>query len=162
MEARVLFSDHGVAVAEAGPVCVAIWRGSVTRVRFQEQRAGLTEVVARHPRGAAFLCVIEATANPPNDELRQASVQLVGLFGAGLKCVALVVEAVGFRGVALRGAISAMVHLRRAPRPLLSVFSETPSAVRWMGEHVPLENAEDVVSRVEEIRAVMPPRVETF
>jgi hypothetical protein len=159
--ARMLSSDHGLVVGQTGPLCVAIWRGSVSRPRFERQRAGLSEVVKRHP-GAAFLCVIELTANPPNDELRQASVQMVASFGTNLTCAAVVIEGEGFRAAVTRRILSAMLPLRRAPHPPVCAFSAIASAVRWIKDYVPMGDTSAVASSVEELRRFLPPLIETF
>jgi hypothetical protein len=162
MGVNILSSDHGLALGEAGPVCIAVWRGGVTRVRFQRQKVGLGDVVARHPGGAAFLCVVEATTNPPDEEQRRASIQLLTSFGSTLKCAALTIEAGGFRGALIRTVASAMAALRTSPRPPAAAFLGVTSAARWMGEHLPLGPAEELAAAVEVVRAVLPPLVDTF
>src|SRR5260221_13926411 len=88
--ARVLSSTDGIAIAEVEPVCVVIWRDGVVPARFEKQRAGLAEVVDRHPGVAGFLCIIEPTAKPPDDKLRRASTDMLLSHGDRLKCVACV------------------------------------------------------------------------
>lgn len=152
---RVIHARDGVAVGEVGRVCVAIWRGAVTGVSFEWQRSGLAEVVARYPQGAAFMCVIEPTAKPPKEELRQASVQMIASHGTRLKCVAIVIEGEGFGAAIARGVISGMVYLRSRLNPGHS-FSDVRAALQWMDQYVPIEPALHLMAaRVEELRALL-------
>jgi hypothetical protein len=152
---RVIHCRNGVAVAEVGRLCVAIWRGAVTDVSFEWQRSGLAEVVAHHPQGVAFLCVIEPTAKPPREELRQASIRMIASHGARLKCVAVVIEGEGFGAAITRGVISGMAHLRSRKNPA-SAFSDVRAALRWIHPFIPVEPiAQIVVSRVDELRVLL-------
>jgi hypothetical protein len=152
--ARVIYSDPGVAVGEVGRYFVALWRGDVTRSRFEKQRWALTEVVQRHPRGVGFLCVIEPTSKPPDAELRRASVDMVEEHGDRIRCVALVIEGRGFAAALTRAGISGMLLLIRK-RPAFADFANVPSALGWMGQYVPVEVETDMAGLVEEVRRGM-------
>jgi hypothetical protein len=153
---RMFHVDETVAVAETGAICVALWRGAVTKVPFEWQRSSLAEVVQRHPRGAGFLCVIEPTAKPPDDELRKASTQMVLSHGERLSCVACVIEGEGFRAAVTRGALSGMVLLLRNRKSRISFFSKIPEAARWMSGMLPMESADAFTAIVEHIRSRFP------
>jgi hypothetical protein len=154
---RLLSYEQDLAVAEVGVVCVALWRGAVTRALFQRQRSGLTEVVGRHPGGAGFLCVVENTSKPPDDtELRRASVHMVVEHGDKVKCVACVVEGDGFRSAINRGALTGMVLLQRGKLPPFSIFASVPEATPWVARHLSIHSADELTSAVELIRSRMP------
>ena len=148
--------DQTLAVAEVGPVCVVIWRGAVTKTPFEWQRAGLAETVQRHPRGAAFMCVVETSAKPPEDELRKASAQLVLSHGDVLKCTACVIEGEGFLTAMHRGVLTGMILLTMKRKSALSVFATVAEGVRWMRGHMMLPPDEELVSSVEYIRSRFP------
>jgi hypothetical protein len=135
---NTLHCGDGLVVAEMGAVCVVIWRGEVTQVSFAWQKAGLAHVVRSHPAGAAFLCVIEPTAKPPDDELRKASTRMVDDHGDQLKCVAVVVEGEGFRAAIARSVISgmALLHQRKSPG---RAFSNVRKALEWIDGIIPLD-----------------------
>jgi hypothetical protein len=152
--------DETVVVAETGSLCVVIWRGAVTKVPFEWQRSGLAEVVERHPHGAGFLCVVEASAKPPEEELRRASSQMILAHGEKLKCVACVMEGEGFRAAINRGALAGMYLLLRNKKSPVSVFAKVPEAVRWMGEHIEIQPPDELVSTVETIRSRLPALVQ--
>jgi hypothetical protein len=151
---RVIYSDPTVAVGEIGRFCVAIWRGEVTRQRFEKQRWGLTEVVQRHPRGIGFMCVIEPSSKPPDAEFRRASVEMVEEHGERLHCVGLVIEGTGFAAALIRAAISSMLLLHRRRSPVAD-FANVTSAVRWMSQYVPVDTGTDLVALIDELRSSM-------
>jgi hypothetical protein len=153
---RLIHCDSAVAVAETGAICVVIWRGAVTKVPFEWQRHGLDEVVKRHPRGAAFLCLVEATAKAPEDELRRASSQMVQVHGEQLKCVACVIEGQGFKAAINRGALAGMVLLLRNKKTAVSVFAQLREAARWMAGHIEMRSVDDFTRTVEDIRSKFP------
>jgi hypothetical protein len=153
---RMIRCDGTIAVAETGPVCVAIWRGAVTKTPFEWQRAGLAETVQRHPRGAAFMCVVETSAKPPDDELRKASAQLILSHGDRLKCTACVIEGEGFVTAMHRGVLTGMILLTMKRKSLISVFATVPDSVRWMREYLPLPSEQEIISSVEYVRSRFP------
>jgi hypothetical protein len=153
---RVIHWDETVVVAETGALCVVIWRVAVTKVPFEWQRSALAEVVLRNPHGAAFLCVVEQSAKPPEDELRRASSQMILSHGEQLKCVACVMEGEGFRVAINRSALSGMILLLRNRKSPVSVFAKVPEAVRWMSEHIEIPAIGELVSTVENIRSYLP------
>jgi hypothetical protein len=147
-------SDDAVAVGEIGAVCAVIWRGAVTEAPFELQRVGLEQVVERHPEGAAFLCIVEGTAKPPNDKLRSASGQMINAHGDRLKCVACVMEGQGFLNAVNRGALAGMVLLLRNKKTSVSVFATVKEATEWMRKHLAL--TADFGASVEHLRSTLP------
>jgi hypothetical protein len=151
---RILFCDSGLAVGEVGPLCVAIWRKEVTHARFLRQKGGLGEVVAAHPNGCGFICIIEPSAKPPSEELRRASIQMVTGHADKLRCLAVVIEGQGFGAAVTRSVISGMSVL--LPRALTgSAFAEVPKAIAWMTEHVRIDLPTKVAFFVQALRVEM-------
>jgi len=159
---RVLHSTETVAVAESGSICIVIWRGAVTKEPFEWQRAALAEIVKLHPGRAGFMCVIESTAKPPQDELRRASSQMVLGHGERLKCVACVIEGEGFSTAVHRGVLAGMVLLLRNLKSAVSVFAKVDDAARWMGQFNARPHGEELASIVEQVRSGLTPRAETM
>jgi hypothetical protein len=153
---RLIHAGEAVVVAEVGPLCVVIWRGAVTKNPFEWQRAGLDEVVKRHPRGAAFLCVVEQSAKPPGEELRRASTQMVQAHGEHLKAVACVIEGDGFKAAIGRGALASMILLLRNKKSPVSVFAQPREALRWTASHIPVGSVEELTKTIEAIRSKFP------
>src|SRR5580704_2049134 len=120
---RVVHCADGLALAEVSGHFVAIWRSGVTRPLFEWQRHFLAELLQRQPKGAAFVCVIEPTCKPPDDELRRASADMIAENESRLKCVAVVIEGDGFRAAIARSVLSGMVLLFPNRRVPVSYFS---------------------------------------
>jgi hypothetical protein len=149
---RVLVTHaEGLAVGEAGPVCVVVWRTAPTRPLFDAQSAALTEAVLRHPDGAALLCVIEPTADPPSDELRKASTQMIASHGSRLKCVACAIEATGFGAAVTRSVLSGMAMLLPGRTTATAFLPTVKHSATWMRKHlstVDVTTTEQVTDRL--------------
>ncbi len=155
---RVLFCGDGLAVAEIGPVCVVIWRDAVTRSRFEKQKAGLAEVVARHQGEAGFLCIVEPTAAPPDDQLRRASTEMIESHENRLKCVAGVIEGSGFKAAVTRSVMSGMALLLARRQAPVQYFARVDIAARWMAKLIGVDPPQ-FVAGVEALRARLAPVV---
>jgi hypothetical protein len=155
MSARstVLHSGHGLVMAERRGVSIAIWRRKPNRQLFEIQKKCLDDVVAKNVGKAAFVCVVEPTSEPPDDDIRKAAAQMVSSHEKDLKCVALVIEGTGFRSAITRTVLSGIVMLIRTPAPIK--FFDTPkSACMWLGSQLP--NARDgLVEEIEVLRALL-------
>jgi hypothetical protein len=149
---RIVRVCDGLVVGEVSNVCIVVWRGPVNRVRFDAQRDGLAEVIARHPERAGFLCVIEPTADPPNDELRRASAEMIRRSQGGLRCIACIVEGTGFRSAIARSALSGIALILGTRQVPFSVFGTVSAATTWMAPHVDMRDAAAIASAVEAVR----------
>ena len=155
---RVIRCDETLIVAETGPLCVTVWRGSATAKPFEWQRAGLSETIQRHPRGAAFLCVVETGSKPPEDDLRKASAQMIVSHGDRLKATAVAIEGEGFMAAINRGVLTGMILLtHRGRKSPISVFGTVTDGARWLGQHIALPPLDELVATVEHIRSRLPP-----
>jgi hypothetical protein len=152
---RVLHCADGLALAEVGGHFVAIWRSGVTKPLFEWQRHCLVESLQRHPKGAAFMCVIEPTCKPPDDELRRASADMIAENENRLRCVAVVIEGDGFRAAIARSVLSGMVLLFPNRRVPVSYFSTVRDATEWVARHAPVQTTEGFVAGVSRVRARM-------
>lgn len=150
---RVVRVCSGLAVGELSNICIVVWREPVNRVRFDTQREGLAEVIARHPERTGFLCVIEPTAEPPNDELRRASAEMVKVNQPGLRCIACVVEGGGFKNAIARSALSAIALMLGTREVPFSVFGTVSAATTWMAPHVDVRDADAIAKAVETVRS---------
>ncbi len=150
---RLMHIDQGLAVAEIDHVCVAIWRSGVTKHLFNWQHFCLTEVVQRHPKGTAFVCVVEAGCAPPDEELRRASVSMIAEHESRLRCVAVAIEGNGFRAAITRTVLSGMMLLLPNRKVPVSYVSSVGNAAEWVSRYLPLRSTETFVAAVEGVRA---------
>ncbi len=150
--ASLLAHDDGLAVAEIGSVCVAVWRGAVTRGRFEVQRRGLGWVVGRHPEGVGFLCVIERVSPLPDQDLRRASANMIAIHRPYLRYVACVMEGDSIRAAVVRAVLTGM-RLLVTGKFTTGFFSAVPEAAHHLGEHLPIGPESSFASAVEAVRA---------
>lgn len=137
-------------------MCVCIWRGAVTPASFERQRSALAEVVDLHPGGAGFLCIIEATATPPNDALRRASVEMLASHGNRLKCVGCTIEGTGFKAAVTRSVLSGMALVFANRKTPVSFFANVSDTVAWMSDWLPRGATVNAVAAVAELRRSVP------
>lgn len=154
---RALPSEDGIALGALDHLCIALWRGPVTRTRFQAQRAALAAVVEQRRGGVGFLCVIEPTASPPDDELRKASAAMVKEFERSFLAIACVVEGSGFVSAVGRSALSAIALLLGSRRYPLGIHGTTRAAAAWLTESMPALDPRAIDEAVDALRASMPP-----
>ncbi len=114
-----------------GPVCVALWSEKPTPATFEVQRSLLAESVSGRAARSAFLCVVGAQTEPPEQALRDASAQMIASHQGKLTAVACVVEGSGFRAAITRTVLSGMMLLIRSAPPV-RVFETTELATPWL------------------------------
>ena len=131
----VTYAFNGLLVGTIGPVSLAIWRTKPTAELFEVQRLDLTSAVARDPGKIAFLCVVEATADPPDQSVRDASAAMISSLGAGLVGCACVIEGKGFRAAITRTVLAGMALVARHAAPN-RFFESVPVASAWLSERL--------------------------
>ena len=120
-------------MAVHGPVCIALWRTKPTRPLFEIQQAHLARAVASDPGKVAFMCVVAPTAEPPDDEVRSASANMITAHGSNLAGTACVIEGSGFRAAITRTVLSGIVFVIRTPSPI-RLFESVEQAAPWLGQ----------------------------
>jgi hypothetical protein len=149
---QVVWCDDGLVMGEIGTISVAIWRGGVTRERFEAQRLGLGRLVAAHPAGIGFLCIVEPTAIPPDDDMRRASADMVAIHRPHLRYVACVIEGDSIRSAIIRNILTLMRNLVTG-KLAYGFVASVPEAVKQLGEHLALGDPTDLVAAVEVLRS---------
>jgi hypothetical protein len=111
--------------------------------------------VVRQNGRAGVSIVIEASSDPPEEELRRELGAIAASHGNKLKCIACAIEASGFRAAFIRSVLSSIALLDRRPNlPPRGFFANVGPAVDWLRPQLPLED--DVLARVE-LRAKLGP-----
>jgi hypothetical protein len=149
----VLSATDGLALGQIGPLCVALWRGAVTRERFDRQAAALAQVVASHPGYAGFMCIVEPGASPPNQELRRASAEMIESHGDRLAFVVPVIEGSGLQAGIAHGVLTTISLLVSRRKTRLVYFASVAAAVSWSRERATLPESVEVIGFVEDLRA---------
>ena len=120
----------GLLMGSIGPVCLAIWQTKPVRATFEIQRDKLAAVVAAQPGRALFLCVIEPTADPPDEAVRSASAKMITGHGRALAGSACVIEGSGFRASVTRAVLIGISLVM--PSPVPSCFVDTVPAASFV------------------------------
>jgi hypothetical protein len=150
----------GLVVGTIGPICLAIWRTKPTEELFEAQRRGLGSAVEHNPGNVAFLCVVESTADPPDQKVRDASAAMISSHGKNLAAVACVIEGSGFRAAVTRTVLSGIALVARNAAPT-RYFESVSAASTWLGERIPLGPYASLADQVELARKHLdaaPPR----
>lgn len=150
---KVMFSGDGLVMAELGGVSIAIWRRKPNRELFEIQKKSLDEVVAKNRGKAAFVCVVEPTSEPPDDDIRKAASLMISAHEKNLKCVALVIEGTGFRSAITRTVLSGIVMLIRSPAPI-KFFDIPKSACIWVATQLPAAR-DGLLEEIEALRGLL-------
>lgn len=114
-----------------GLVCVALWNAKPTRALFEHQRAALATCVLRYPGRALFLCAVSNKSDPPDQELRDASVKMLLGHERRLGGCACVIEGTGFRAAITRTVLTGMTLLARTQAPI-AFFDQIAPACSWL------------------------------
>lgn len=153
---RITHDGGGLMMAAYDHVCVAVWETKPTRDLFEIQRAHLAATVAREPGRAAFMCVVSRRADPPDQDVRDASSKMMASHGRKLTGCACVIEGSGFRSAITRTVLSGIVLVIRSPVPY--VFCESViAACRWLETRGTRDRLTDLVDRIDIARAAMKP-----
>jgi len=142
--------------ARSGETCIAIWRSKPVQATFDVQQALLAKTVAAHPGHAKFLCVVEAGAPAPEDDLRKASAEMVNRHGDKLSRVACVIEGEGFKAAITRTVLAGIGMFVRSPVPL-KFFGSVRNAAAWLMESEGAHAAVNLESEVRLLRRQAPP-----
>lgn len=151
-----MHSGSGLVMAEMAGVSIAIWRRKPNHELFDVQKRCLDEVVAKNKGKSAFICVVEPTAEPPDDDIRKASALMISAHEKNLKGVALVIEGAGFRAAITRTVLSGIVMLIRTPAPI-KFFDVPKPACMWLGSLLPVSR-EALMNEIEGLRGLLDAR----
>jgi hypothetical protein len=154
-KAQIVHVGDGIVMAQVGHICVALWRKKPTPERFEIQRSNLELAVKRNPGRTAFMCLVEAGTEPPDDDIRKASSAMITSHGPNLKAVACVIEGSGFKAAISRTVLSGIVFLIRSPSPI-KYFESAASGGAWLSQYVPIGNMSNFVEQVEVARKSLP------
>ena len=141
-----------MVVGKLGHVCVAIWTTKPTPALFDWQRSALADVVQRHPGRALFMCVISSKADPPDQEVRDASTKMIAGHEQRLAGCVCVIEGSGFRAAITRTVLTGITSVLRTPCPFGFVES-VQAGHDWLGKHSPRGSLTDLVEAVARARA---------
>jgi hypothetical protein len=110
--------------------------------------------VRSHPNGAGYLCIVEPTSEPPEEEIRRAAAEMVTSQGQRLKRLAVVIEGSGFRAAITRSVFSGIVRFVRTPSPL-RFFASAATATAWMAKGTAPGPVASLDLQIEQLRRLL-------
>lgn len=132
----VIVHDHTYSVAQWRGHILSIWRGSPTEATAEHLRRVTVESVRLIPHQLAYFAVVTASVSVPGEPGRTPFVRMGAQVGDNLCCMAVVYEAHGFGGAALRGAVTGLAFAARIRFPLKS-FEFIEPAAQWTAARIP-------------------------
>ena len=116
-ELAITHRGGGLLMASVEHVCIAVWDVKPTRPLFEIQKAHLATAVAREPGRTLFMCVVSTSADPPDQEIRDASAKMVAAHEKNLAGCCCVIEGSGFRAAITRTVLTGIMLVVRSPVP---------------------------------------------
>lgn len=142
----------GLLVGHFGHVCVAVWSTKPTWGLFEQQRAALANSVERHPGRALFLCVVSAKADPPEQDVRDASAKMIISHDRQLAGCACVIEGSGFRAAITRTVLTGITLVVRTPAPF-GFCDSVHAGYEWLGRYSPRGSLTGLIEELARARA---------
>jgi hypothetical protein len=111
-------------------ICV-VWKHEATLEGVGELERAVEAFATAKQEGFAVLVVVEPNAPAPSAATRQAIANSLRRGAGRVHCSAVVFEAAGFRGSAVRAVVAGMTMLAKQPYPH-RVFDSVTAAATWM------------------------------
>jgi hypothetical protein len=133
---NVLAHDRSYSLAHWRGHILSVWRNSPDETTAEHLRRVTVESVRQVPRQLAYFAVVLASASVPSEPGRTPFIRMGAEVGDGLCCMAVVYEAHGFGGAALRGVVTGLAFAARIRFPLKSFEFIEPASV-WTASRIP-------------------------
>jgi hypothetical protein len=151
-ELKITYHGGGLMMASFEPVCIAVWESQPTPALFEIQRSHLAATVKGYPGRAAFMCVVSQRADPPEQEVRDASSKMIAGHAGKLTGCACVIEGSGFRSAITRTVLTGILFVVRSPVPYLFCESVT-AACTWLEARGTRERLTGLIEQLDQARA---------
>ena len=150
-ELTITHRGSGLLMASFEHLCIAVWDVKPTRPLFEIQKAHLAAVVAREPGHALFICVVSTSADPPEQEIRDASAKMVAAHDKNLAGCCCVIEGSGFRAAITRTVLTGIMLVVRGPVPFH--FSESVVVgCKWLETRSSRDRLHGLAEKIERAR----------
>jgi hypothetical protein len=134
VELQIFQENERVAIATWNDVLISIWRSDVEPDDLKPAEEAQAALMEAHPRYAT-LAVAEAGALRMSSEARKEAARMTRLGQKACNAVAVVIGVEGFRGAAVRAAITAVNLISGARVPQRS-FGQVDPAAAWLLERL--------------------------
>jgi hypothetical protein len=151
---QVLHVADGIATGAIENVFVVVWRAPQTIERMRMEREGLRSAIRKHRGKVAMVCVIEASSEPPSDELKREAKALLAEHERDIVSAACVVEGAGFRAASMRAALSTIQLMLGRRRFASRFFATVVEACAFTEPHATIP-FDSLAEAIEELRAML-------
>jgi hypothetical protein len=116
----------------------------------------MNSVCERYPGRGAMLCVLEDTAPPPNEALRQEFVQAFKSISMRVSGLVVTVESTGFLGAVKRSVLAGIAMLLPRGHAETKVVANVLTAASWIEPRCEGASVAELCALVEDLRKRMP------
>jgi hypothetical protein len=152
-EVAITHREGGLLMASFAHLCIAVWDVKPTRSLFEIQKAHLAAAVAREPGRALFMCIVATSADPPDQEIRDASAKMVASHDKNLAGCCCVIEGSGFRAAITRTVLTGIMFIIRSPVPFH--FCESVMVgCKWLESRSGRGKLQGLAERIDRVRTI--------
>jgi hypothetical protein len=141
--------NGGFCAAALGPLAIAIFDRATTEQDATAVAHLLGKISLAHP-SIAILSIVGRDCTVPDASVRNRLTSEVKNIQRQLVAAATVIEGTGFRAAAMRGAVTGMTLLLRAPHPA-KTFATVLDAAAFLGQIAALD-ARGIAKAVDQLR----------
>jgi hypothetical protein len=132
---RVLEATDAWAMGVIDHCLLVVWRKQPTPDAFRFRNAALSAVVAKYPRQAALVEVVEPNSTPPQDDARRVAMSVYQDLGDDLTAIAMLIEGSYIRSTLVRAILTTMMFFVKQLQPT-KVFRNVGETAAWIGPAV--------------------------
>ncbi|MFO0756041.1 MAG: hypothetical protein U0359_06100 [Byssovorax sp.] len=122
--------DANHCLATYGPLFFALWGEETTRDGVEPIVSLGKTLASAYPAGILSLSVVASNSRPPSSEVRALIASTIHAL-KNVKRSAVVVDGTGFLAAMVRGVVTGLQALQRAPYPH-QVFGSVDVAIGWL------------------------------
>ncbi len=132
---RLFLLNSGLIVGAYGNICIIVWRAAPTNATAEQVGGEYGRMRSESPKFGTII-VVEEASGLPDERARKIIANHMDTFKSSMLCMGGVQEATGFRGAAIRSAMTAVNLLSTAPFPR-TVTATVEECANWVVSHCP-------------------------
>ncbi|HTQ45562.1 MAG TPA: hypothetical protein VMI75_22540 [Polyangiaceae bacterium] len=150
-ELVLLLEDEAVYAYVLRDLFIMVWRGVVTDTTLEAMHKLMEREARKQPDGMAIVSVIERGATPPSSAQRSNISNFQARMGKRFRCLALVIDGIGFWASMAIGVATSIITYRRKLFPQ-TVCRTVEGAVDFIVRKSPGMDAQALLSAIAQCR----------
>jgi hypothetical protein len=156
MTPEVRLCVDGFSLGTWQNLAVGVYSQAATVAAAEGGRREYEAMARRFPDGFVIMIIVEDNIPLPDHDARIAIAEAMQFASPYVIASCAVHEARGFRGIAIRSVITALMAASRAPYPS-STFSTVEEAAEWLAQYIsPPTTPGELVAKVAAFRSGLP------